>query len=191
MNLHVVTPVPTKRDLKFVPRALNDNCRRLIECYHDIHGYGCLPDILWRADVAEFVEVSGDLRCIFQKAAKIRSAKRANALYLTIASALLSVEILAGNLFGWGTEFPGAKRKAAAMLQELLPDSRLRLRDVYLCERNFIRAPNILPMSAVTHPPSQPSAARTGAVADPEMLDVDGIAGVGSSVAGPRRTAVG
>jgi hypothetical protein len=166
LNFHVAVPSAAKRDLKFIPRALVDNCRRLIECYHDIHGYGCLPDILWRADVQDFVNVNEDLRRIFQKAAKTRSGKKANSLYLTIASALLSIEILANDLFGWGIEFPGAKRKAAGLLQEFLPASRIRLRDVYLCERNFIRAPSPSLLNAITHPPAQLVAEHAGPVAE-------------------------
>lgn len=30
---------PGHKDLKFIPRLLSDNCRKLIESYHAIHGY--------------------------------------------------------------------------------------------------------------------------------------------------------
>jgi hypothetical protein len=113
-------------------RLLSDNCRKLIESYHAIHGYACLPDILWRAEVREFVEMNDDLHHIFRQASITRSARKANSSYVLIASALLSLEILASNSLGWGARFPWAKRKAAGLLQEHLPPMRGRLKDVYL-----------------------------------------------------------
>ncbi len=169
MNIRVEVPAPTKQqDLKFLPRVLVDNCRQLIESYHDIRGYGCLPDVLWRAEARDFVEVNDDLRKLFRKAPKIRGAKKANAIYLSIASALLAVEMLANDVFGWGVEFPAAKKKAASLLRDYLPASRVYLRDVYLCERNFTRPPSAALMSALTRPPVHVSPAHTGMVADLE-----------------------
>jgi hypothetical protein len=50
------------------------------------------------------------------------------------------LEILANDFLGWGTRFPWAKRKAAYLLSEHLPASRELLRDVYLCQRNYVRS---------------------------------------------------
>jgi hypothetical protein len=33
-------------DFGFLPENLSAQCRSLIEGYHDLHGYSCLPDIL-------------------------------------------------------------------------------------------------------------------------------------------------
>jgi hypothetical protein len=123
---------PPTGNLKFLPRALTENCQRLIESYHAIHGYASLPDILWRARAHDFVEMHEDLRFIFRKAAITRSAKKANSSYVSIAGALLSLEILASDFLGWGTRFPFAKRKATHLLQELLPPGRQPLKNVYL-----------------------------------------------------------
>ena len=168
MGTRVETSARAKRDLKFLPRVLIDNCCRLIESYHDIHGYGCLADILWRAEAREFVEVNDDLHALFAKASKTRSAKKANAIYLSIAGALLAVEILADDLFGWSQEFPSARKKAIGLMHEFLPVSRTRLRDIYLCERNFIRAPSSALINAVLHPPVRVSAPHIGLYADLE-----------------------
>jgi hypothetical protein len=145
------TSGPANTDLKFLPRLLTDNCRRLIESYHGIHGYACLPDILWRAEVRDFVEINDDLRRMYRKASITRSARKANTSYILIASALLSLEILAGDFLGWGTRFPGAKRRAAYLLSEHLPASREVLKDVYLSQRNSVRSQVV--KAAISPPP--------------------------------------
>jgi len=145
---------PANKDLKFVPRVLTDHCQRLIESYHAIHGYACLPDILWRAEVRDFVEIHAALRLIFRKAAITRSARKANVSYVSIASSLLALEILASDFLGWGTRFPWAKRRAAQLLQEHLPPVRDLLKDVYLRQSNYVR-PQVV--SAAIAPPADVS----------------------------------
>lgn len=147
----------TNKDLKFIPRALIENCQRLIESYHGIHGYACLPDILWRAGVREFVEIHDNLWNLFRKASNTRSARKVNASYVVIAGALLSLEVLANDFMGWGTRFPGAKRRAANLLAEHLPPVRERLKDVYLHQRNYVRAP-LATASVLSSPPEMPPA---------------------------------
>jgi hypothetical protein len=143
-------PGAANRDLRFVPRVLSDHCQRLIESYHAIHGYACLPDILWRAEVREFVEIHEHLRAIFRKASITRSARKANLSYVQIASALLALEILASDFLGWGGRFPWAKKKAALLLEGHLPPAREYLKDVYLCQRNYVRPQAV---STVIAPP--------------------------------------
>jgi hypothetical protein len=144
-------------DLKFIPRALIENCEHLVESYHGIHGYGCLPDILWRAGVREFVEIHDNLWNLFRKASNTRSARKVNSSYVVIASALLSLEVLANDFMGWGTRFPGAKRRAASLLAEHLPPVRERLREVYLHQRNYVRMP-VAAAPALSSPPEMPPA---------------------------------
>jgi hypothetical protein len=36
-------------DLSFLPQNLTTQCRTLIVSYHELHGYACLPNILWKA----------------------------------------------------------------------------------------------------------------------------------------------
>jgi hypothetical protein len=120
---------------QFIPPALADHCRRLIESYHAIHGYAALPDILWRAEVSRFVESQDDLRQAFRKASTTRSARDANSSFVLLACTLLSLEILASDFLGWGHKFPAAKRAAGLLLAQLSP-ARRRLKDVYLSQPN-------------------------------------------------------
>ncbi|MBV9065321.1 MAG: hypothetical protein JO004_06085, partial [Methylobacteriaceae bacterium] len=53
-------------DLKFVPGALSAKCRQLIETYHDMHGYSCLPDRLWHPETRNFIECRKDFQKIFR-----------------------------------------------------------------------------------------------------------------------------
>src|SRR5580704_11212028 len=80
-------------DFKFVPKYLATKCQQLIETYHGIHGYGCLPDMLWDAEVRDVIEAHGELRQIFRKASTTRSAKRANESFVLIATVILSLEV--------------------------------------------------------------------------------------------------
>jgi len=42
-------------DLGFLPNSLTQQCRSLIETYHELHGYACLPDTLWKARLGPFI----------------------------------------------------------------------------------------------------------------------------------------
>ena len=37
---------PENFDLSFLPKSLNAQCQSLIESYHELHGYACLPNML-------------------------------------------------------------------------------------------------------------------------------------------------
>jgi hypothetical protein len=150
---------PTNIDLKFLPRALTENCQRLVESYHGLHGYASLPDILWRAEARDFVDMHAQLRQIYRKASITRSARKANSSYVLIASALLSLEILATDFLGWGTRFPWAKRKATSLLATHLSASRAQLRDVYLRQQNYVRRQVV---NTAIAPPPDLSPARGG-----------------------------
>jgi hypothetical protein len=147
---------PAAINLKFLPRALTENCQRLIESYHAIHGYASLPDILWRARVHDFVEVHDDLRFVFRKASITRSAKKANSSYVIIASALLSLEILTSDFLGWGIRFPSARGKAAYLLQQYLPPGREPLKNVYLRQQSIPPPPPDRPTSLARFAEAEP-----------------------------------
>ena len=119
-------------DFKFVPKYLAAKCQQLIETYHGINGYGCLPDMLWDTEVRDLVDNHRELRHIFRKASTTRSAKRANEGFVLIATVILSLEVLASDYAGWGRRFPWAKRKAEEFRRAHLPTSRTRLMDLYL-----------------------------------------------------------
>jgi hypothetical protein len=106
-------------DFRFIPRELAAKSRKMIESYHDIHGYGCLPDLLWHSDARDAIECNRQLTQIFKSASKSRCAKRANDSLLLIATVIFSVETLARDFAGWGKRFPAAKREAQKMLDDV------------------------------------------------------------------------
>ena len=55
-------------DLAFLPGNLLKQCRSLIESYHEVHGYACLPDILWKSRLGPFIEKQRELRQFLRKA---------------------------------------------------------------------------------------------------------------------------
>ncbi|MFN5718280.1 MAG: hypothetical protein ACK463_27680, partial [Bradyrhizobium sp.] len=95
-------------DLNFLPADLTAQCRNLIESYHDIHGYACLPDMLWRARLGPFIERHHEFRQRLRKASTTRSAKKSNQGFVEIATAILSLEILASSFAGWTALYPEA-----------------------------------------------------------------------------------
>jgi len=119
----------------FVPKELAVKCRRLIESYHGMHGYGCLPDMLWHSDARDLIECHRDLDRIFKNASKSRCAKRANESLLLIATVIGSLELLARDFAGWGQRFPAAKREAERLLADFTQRQRVSLMDMYLHPR--------------------------------------------------------
>jgi len=117
---------------KFLPKALTERSRQLVETYHGLHGYSNLADVLWHAETRDFISLHRDLAPVFRKASIARSAKRANQGFVLIAATLLSLEVLANDFAGWGRRFPWARRKADALIRDHLPNSRTWLIDFYL-----------------------------------------------------------
>ncbi len=124
--------VSANSNFRFVPRELAVKCRKLIESYHEMHGYGCLPDMLWHSDARDIIECQRDLAQIFKKASKSRGAKRANDSLLLIATLIVSLEVLARDFAGWGKRFPPAKREAERLLGDFPLRQRIWLMDMYL-----------------------------------------------------------
>jgi len=114
-----------------VPVELATKCRSLIESFHAIHGYIGLPDMLWLSDARDIIECDADLAEMFRSASRSRGAKRANESFLTIATAIVSLEVLARDFAGWGKRFPAAKREADKLLAGF-PNRRAWLMDLYL-----------------------------------------------------------
>jgi hypothetical protein len=118
-------------NFQFVPKELATKCHKLIESYHAINGYRILPDMLWHSDGRDVIECSGELMQIFARASKSRSAKRANDSFLLLATLIVSVEVLARDLAGWGHRYPAAKREAEKLLADR-PAGQSKLIDMYL-----------------------------------------------------------
>lgn len=119
-------------DFGFLPDGLVAQCRRLIESYHELHGYSCLPDTLWKAGLGPFIQAHREFGQLLKKASTTRSAKKSNDLFAQIATTILSVEILASNFAGWSRVYP----QAAARAQPIFKRNTLRphtpLMDFYL-----------------------------------------------------------
>ena len=132
----------SEANFRFVPKELAEKCQRLIESYHAMHGYSCLPDMLWQSDARDFIESHRDFIRVFKSASKTRCAKRANDGFVLIATVILSLEVLSRDFAGWGKRFPVAKRKAEGLILEFLPRPRVWLVDMYLYPRRpaFISA---------------------------------------------------
>jgi hypothetical protein len=104
----------------------------MIESYHAKEGYACLADMLWRSNARHIIERNRDLTQIFKGASKSKSAKRSDESLLYLATVVVSLEVLARNLMGWGQQFPAAQHDAEEILSEPLIHGRPWLMDVYL-----------------------------------------------------------
>lgn len=118
--------------LRFVPRELAAKARKLIESFHAIHGYGCLPDLLWHSGARDVIECHRDLTQIFKTASKSRCAKRANDSLLLIATVIFALEMLTRDFAGWGKRFPAAKREADRLLGDMTQRPHAWFMDMYL-----------------------------------------------------------
>ena len=125
-------------DLSFLPKSLMAQCRCLIESYHDLHGYGCLPDILWKAGLGPFIETHREFRQLLRKASTTRSAKKSNEGFTQIATTLLSLEILSSNFAGWSTIYPQAASTAKSILKQHTRLSHTPLMESYLYPPKYI-----------------------------------------------------
>lgn len=144
----------------FLPQNLIAQCRSLIESYHDLHGYGGLPDILWKAGLGPFIETHRELRPILRKASSTRSAKKSNDGFARIATTLLSLEILASNFAGWSTIYPQAATIARSILKRQTRHSQTPLMESYLYPPKYISFAAIATLALPTK----------HAVAGPEVL---------------------
>jgi hypothetical protein len=125
-------------DLSFLPKSLTTQCQSLIESYHDLHGYACLPDILWKARLAQFIEAHLEFRLLLRKASTTRSAKKSNESFVRIATKILSLEILASSFSGWSTIYPDAGSIAHAILLRNARSPHMPLMEFYLYPPKYI-----------------------------------------------------
>jgi hypothetical protein len=116
----------------FIPDTLRAQCRNLVRSYHAMHGYSCLPDLLWKAGLSGFIDRHRDLREALRKATTTRSARTANSLLEIIATDVLALEVLAREYANWSVMLPAAKIMAAELLEENTPASRTWLMEHYL-----------------------------------------------------------
>src|SRR6516225_12372937 len=96
----VETGVPDRLadfDFSLLPSNLVTQCQSLIESYHDVHGFACLRDVLWRSRLGPFIERHLELRQLLRKASRTRSAKKFHEGFVRIATTILSLEIRASS----------------------------------------------------------------------------------------------
>ena len=125
-------------DFSFLPNDLLTQCRSLIESYHELHGYACLPDILWKSRLGPLIETNQELRQLLRKASTTRSAKKSNEGFGRIATILLSLEILASNFSGWSAIHPNAGLMARAILIRSARGPQMPLMEFYLYPPKYI-----------------------------------------------------
>jgi hypothetical protein len=125
-------------DLSFLPSGLTVQCQSLIESYHELHGYACLPDILWKSRLGSFIETHRELRQLLRKASTTRSSKKSNQGFVRIATTILSLEILASSFAGWSEIYPEAGALARAILQRNARSPHMPLMEFYLYPPKYI-----------------------------------------------------
>jgi hypothetical protein len=101
----------------FLPETLVRQCLDLIEKFHDVQGYRCLPDILWRSGLGPMIERNHSFRKLLDKASRSRSDKIAKENFVRIATTILALEILGSSFVGWSSLFPEAAQQARDFLK--------------------------------------------------------------------------
>jgi len=138
-------------DLGFLPHDLWRQCRRLIESYHAVNGYFCLPDMLWRSQLGPFIERQEQLARLLKRASTTRSAKIANESFVRIATTILSLEILASSFAGWSAIYPKAGEDARALLTRNALSPKMPLMELYVYAPRYISSTAIV---TLTPPPT-------------------------------------
>jgi hypothetical protein len=125
-------------DINFLPSNLATQCRSLIESYHEVHGFACLPDILWKSRLGPLIEKHRELRQSLRKASTTRSAKKSHEGFVRIATTILSLEILASSFAGWGAIYPEAAELARELLKRNGNGQHMPLMEFYLYPPKYI-----------------------------------------------------
>jgi hypothetical protein len=144
-------------DFSFLPNSLTAQCRSLIESYHELHGYTCLPDILWKARLGPFIEAHRELRHLLRKASTTRSAKKSNEGFVRIATLLMSLEILASSFAGWSAIYPQAASRAHAILKRNARSPHMPLMEFYLYPPKYLSAAAIATLTPPANRQSDPA----------------------------------
>jgi hypothetical protein len=154
-------------DLSFLPKSLTAQCRSLIESYHELHGYACLPNILWKARLGPFIETHWEFRQLLKKASTTRSAKKSSEGFVQIATTILSLEILASSFAGWSAIYPEAGSMAHAILKRNARSPHMPLMEFYLYPPKYISSAAI---ATLAPPPGRhPSEVELYRASKPEL----------------------
>ena len=134
-------------DFGFLPKSLISQCQVLIESFHELHGYPCLPDILWKAGLGPFIETQSQFRQLLRKASTTRSAKKANEGFVRIATTILSLEILASRFAGWSNVYPKEASRSRAILKASARGPHMPLIEFYLYPPKYLNSAVIAALS--------------------------------------------
>jgi hypothetical protein len=92
----------------------------------------CLPDILWKLRLGPFIEGDPTLGPLLRSTSTAKRAKKVNECFVTIATTILSMEILTSNFAGWSSLDPAAGEKARAYLKRNTFNPQTPLLDYYV-----------------------------------------------------------
>lgn len=145
------TPLKVAEDMGFLPDSLMRQCRHLIENYHAIYGYPCLPNILWRSRLGSFIERHEQLGQLLKRASTTRSAKISNESFVRIATTILSLEVLASSFAGWSAIYPEAAERARALLKRNALSPMMPLMEFYVYPPKYVSSSAI---ATLTPPPT-------------------------------------
>jgi hypothetical protein len=164
---HPSTENAAEVGLGFLPGDLIRQCRSLIESYHEVHGFACLPDTLWKFRLGPFIERHPELRLCLKKASTARSAKKSNEGFTQIATTILSLEILASSFAGWSAIYPEAGSRANAILKRNSRSPHMPLMEFYLYPPKYVSSAAI---ATLAPPPNrEQSGAQLYRKAAPEL----------------------
>jgi hypothetical protein len=153
-------------DFRFLPTSLTVQCQSLIESYHELHGYACLPNILWKSRLGPFIETHHELRQLLRKASTTRSAKKSNEGFARIATTILSLEILASSFAGWSAIYPQAGSRAQVILRRNSRSPQMPLMEFYLYPPKYLSTAAIATL--IPPPQRQPDDAESHHAPKPE-----------------------
>jgi hypothetical protein len=145
-------PKTENLDFSFLPKSLTMQCQSLIQSYHELHGFACLPNVLWKARLGPFIETHRELRQLLRKASTTRSAKKSHEGFVRIATTMLSLEILASSFAGWSAIYPEAGSMAQAILKRSAGGPHTPLMEFYLYPPKYISSAAI---ATLAPPPSK------------------------------------
>jgi hypothetical protein len=148
----ILADTAEKADFGFLPKSLTVQCQSLIESYHELHGYACLPDILWKSRLGPFIETHHELQQLLRKASTTRSAKKANQGFARIATTILSLEILASSFAGWSAIYPESGSTAHSILRRNSRSSQMPLMEFYLYPPKYLSSAAV---ATLIPPPSR------------------------------------
>ncbi|MBV8836410.1 MAG: hypothetical protein JO000_07725 [Alphaproteobacteria bacterium] len=136
---HVGARKAPRGNFDFVPKELAEKCRQLVDGYHALHGYTCLPDMLWQCSARNLIEDDRELRALFRHAVKQRGARQANDGFAQVATTICALEILVRDFAGWGARFPAARQAAERLAAAHPLRVRASLLEMYLYAQQHVR----------------------------------------------------